>query len=174
MSVSLKLPTNWGVNCSYSIDDALVAKRCKSVVREVSAAVHCFADQVVSKDNTADDYCPDANRVIALGLSNETRGRCPSNVDMSFSDDKSQVLNAEVRSKNESYRAVSKMEQNGDSVIFSRQIEMADPNDSTLFNTEEDVRVQVNADGTLTMLQDNGQVPANMDYYVKAVHCQET
>lgn len=172
MSVSLKLPANWGVNRSYSIDDALVAMRCKSVVREVSAAVYSFADLVVSKDTTDDDYCPDANRVIALALS-ESRSDTLSNVDISYTDDKSQVTDAEVRSKNEGFRAVSKMEQNGDSVIFSRQIESVDPNNSTMFNTEEDVRVQVNSDGTLTMLQDHGRIPSNLNYYVKAIHCQE-
>lgn len=172
MSVSMKLPANWGTNRSYSIDDALIAKRCKDVVRQVSAAVTSFADRAIAQDNTADDYCPDANRVIALGMG-DGRNRSVSNVDLTFTPDKSLVTDAEVRTKNEGYRAVSKMEQSGDSVVFSRQIESVDPNNATSFNTEEDVRVQVNADGTLTLLQDNGQVPVNMDYYVKAVHCQD-
>jgi len=172
VSVSLKLPTNWGANCSYSIDDALIAKRCKDLVKQVSGAVNTFADRVIAQDNTADDYCPDQYRVISLGMT-DGRNRTNSNVDLSFTEDKTQVTDVEIRTKNEGYRAVSKMEQSGDSVIFSRQIESVDPNDSTMFNTEEDVRVQVNADGTLTLLQDNGRIPVNMEYYVKAIHCQD-
>ena len=168
-TISVRLPANWGVNQAQTIDDALVAKRCKDLVSDVSGALNSYADFAAPQDNQAEDYCPEINRVIMLGVS---QGRVASHLDLTFNAEKTQVLEGEVRTENNGYKAISKVEQNGDPLVFTRQIDGPDGNSPSNYQSEEQISVQVNPDGTLTLLQDQGQPPANLEYYTKALHCK--
>lgn len=166
--ISVRLPQNWGVSNARTIDDAVTVKRCKDLVRDVSGALSTFADHALPQDNKADDYCPDDNRVIMLGVN---LASVVSHVDLTFSDDKTQLLEGEVRTENTELRATSKVERSGDVVVFSRQLETPDANSPSNFQVEENISVHVNPDGTLTLMQDQGKIPKNMDYYTNSLHC---
>jgi len=67
--IFVRLPANWGVNQAQNIDDALLAKRCKDLVSDVSGTLNSYADYAAPQDSQAEDYCPEVNRVIMLGVS---------------------------------------------------------------------------------------------------------
>ncbi|MBS2036373.1 hypothetical protein JST97_15390 [bacterium] len=168
-SITFSLPQGWTrTNCN-SIDEALAAKRCKDLVKDVTTALENYSDTLVSYDNGESDYCPELNRVIALKVADRYR-YCISDVDLSYSEDKSKLLRGEIRSTGEGYTAISKAEPASDgSTVFARSIEFTDSNGT---QNHQDISVQMNADGTLSMLLDQGDVPAGMSTYVRSIHVQ--
>jgi len=168
-TISTRLPS-LGKNSSNNIDDALAYKRSRDLVTDVSATMDAFTDRVFKTDNSEADFCLDKDHVIHLGLL-DSNGYVNSNVDMTFDSSKSQLLRGEVRSARENFRMVSKFEQSGDGWILTRTIESKDANSPNGYQNEEEMSVQVNADGTLSMVQDQGKPPA-ADYYLNSIHCK--
>lgn len=166
-SISFRLPDGWKRSNCQTIDEALVAKRCKDLVKDVASALENYSDSLASRDNGDDDYCPDANHVIALKQS-DRNGYCVSDVDLSYSDDRGHLVRGEIRSTAEGYSVTSKAEPCSDgTTTFTRVIDFTDDNGT---RNEQNISVQMNAEGTLSILSDQGNVPANLSYYVKNIH----
>lgn len=168
-NISFRLPEGWNrFNCQ-SIDEARVAKRCRDLVGDVTGALETYSDTMITRDNGEADFCPEPNRVISLQVS-DRYGEAYSDVDLSYSEDKSKLLRGEVRSKSEGFTAISKVEPNPDgSTTFSRMIEYAD---NSGVRSEQDISVQMNPDGTLSMICDQGQFPSNCAYSVRTLHAK--
>ncbi|MFN8614159.1 MAG: hypothetical protein U0931_41900 [Vulcanimicrobiota bacterium] len=168
-SINFRLPQGWDRHNCQSIDEAKASKRCQDIVRDVSLAVATYSDTVVNMDNQEGDYCPDVNRVIALRVA-DRYGDGASDVDLTFSQDKARLLGGEIRTSYDGYQAISKVESADDgSMTFSRTIEH---DDGSTVQNEQNVSVQVNADGTLTMLSDMGRLPGGMSSVLSNIHVQ--